>query len=248
MLRLMSYNIRFGGAGREKQIAAVIRQAEPDVVVLQEASRPDVVERLAELAYFPYRAIRNGQSNCLISRIPILHQEWLHTAQIQRSVLSVDLEGLRVYGVHLRATHSNYTERVRMREVHSLLDLAKGGGDGFHVLAGDFNTLAPGELLDMRKLPMRYRILAMALGGRVKYRALQLMLDGGYVDCYRSLHTDEGFTFPAWDPHVRIDYVFTPRHHASRVATCRVMSEITDPAKATDHLPLIAEVAIDRTA
>jgi len=46
-LRLMSYNIRFGGVGREERLAAVIRQADPDIVVLQEATRPDVVERHA---------------------------------------------------------------------------------------------------------------------------------------------------------------------------------------------------------
>jgi hypothetical protein len=32
------------------------------------------------------------------------------------------------------------------------------------VLVGDFNTLAPGELLDMQRLPWRYRVLAMVLG------------------------------------------------------------------------------------
>ena len=69
------------------------------------------------------------------------------------------------------------------------------------------------------------------------------MLDGGYVDCYRSLHSDPGFTFPAWDPHVRLDYVFAPQQHAARVTKCEVMTNIREPAKATDHLPLIAEIA-----
>ena len=50
-LRLVSYNIRFGGAEREKQLATVIKACEPDLVILQEAVRPDVVtdsHRLAE--------------------------------------------------------------------------------------------------------------------------------------------------------------------------------------------------------
>ena len=38
MLRLMSYNIRFGGVGREERIAEVIRHVDPDIVVLQEAT------------------------------------------------------------------------------------------------------------------------------------------------------------------------------------------------------------------
>ena len=44
-LRLLSYNIRHGGVGRVEAIAAVIRGCAPDVVVLQEATRPDVVGR-----------------------------------------------------------------------------------------------------------------------------------------------------------------------------------------------------------
>ena len=46
-LRLLSYNIRHGGVGRVEAIAAVIRGCAPDVVVLQEATRPDVVRALA---------------------------------------------------------------------------------------------------------------------------------------------------------------------------------------------------------
>jgi len=242
-LRLMSYNIRFGGVGREERLAAVIRQADPDIVVLQEATRPDVVERIANLAQLPHWASKSGHSVGFISHDAPSHYEWQYTAHIQRPVMAIDIDGLRIYGVHLTATHSNYTERGRMREVRSLLESVKGTDEQFHVLTGDFNTLAPGELLDLRKLPVRYRILAFMLGGRVNYRAIKIMLDKGYVDCYRSLHSDPGFTFPAWDPHVRLDYVFAPQQHASRITKCEVLSHIDEPAKATDHLPLMAEIA-----
>jgi exodeoxyribonuclease-3 len=244
----MSYNIRFGGAGREERLAAVVRRGEPQIVVLQEATRPDVVERLAGLLGFPHWAAKRGHSTAFISSVPVARYEWLYHPHIQRPVMSIDLDGLRIYDVHLRATHSNYTERGRMREVTVLLEMVHRGGSRLHLLAGDFNTLAPGESLDMRKLPVRYRLLALALGGRINYRALQMMLDGEYVDCYRALHDDAGYTFPAWDPHVRLDYVFAPRSYADRVTKCEVLTDIPEPAKATDHLPLIAEVAIDRTA
>ena len=61
---------------------------------------------------------------------------------------------------------------------------------GFHVLTGDFNTLAPGELLDFRKLPHRLRALVWLSGGRIRWRTIQLILDAGYVDAYRMLHAD----------------------------------------------------------
>jgi len=46
-LRLLSYNIRYGGSGREEALTAVIASAEPDLVILQEATKPGVVERVA---------------------------------------------------------------------------------------------------------------------------------------------------------------------------------------------------------
>jgi exodeoxyribonuclease-3 len=150
----MSYNIRFGGVGREERLAAVIRQADPDIVVLQEATRPDVVERIANLAQLPHWASKSGHSVGFISHDAPSHYEWQYTAHIQRPVMAIDIDGLRIYGVHLTATHSNYTERGRMREVRSLLESVKGTDEQFHVLTGDFNTLAPGELLDLRKLPV----------------------------------------------------------------------------------------------
>ena len=47
ILKLLSYNIRFGGRGREAQLAEVIRTISPDLVVFQEATDPLVIERIA---------------------------------------------------------------------------------------------------------------------------------------------------------------------------------------------------------
>ena len=49
---LVTYNIRRGGWGREEALASVIAASNADVVVLQEATSPDVVSRLATGAGF----------------------------------------------------------------------------------------------------------------------------------------------------------------------------------------------------
>jgi endonuclease/exonuclease/phosphatase family metal-dependent hydrolase len=243
MLRIMSYNIRFGGVGREERLAHIIRQSNVELVVLQEATDPKVVERLAALTEMHHWAAQPGHSVAFISRIAVRDHKWLYHQKIKRAVMQIDLDGLRVFGVHLRATHSNYTERGRMGEVRAMLECIAEHHDEFHVVMGDFNTLAPGELLNMQKLPTRYKVLAFLLGGRITFRAIQIVLDAGYTDCYRQLHSDPGFTFPAWDPHVRLDYVFAPQQFIDRIARCDVMSNIDEPAKATDHLPLILEIS-----
>ena len=73
------------------------------------------------------------------------------------------------------------------------------------------------------------------------------MLDAGYNDGFRTLHKDDrGYTFPTWDPHVRLDYVFVPRPFAERLISCDVIREPKEGIKAaSDHCPLLAQLMID---
>lgn len=242
--KVLTYNIRFGGRGREERIARVIKQAGPDLVVLQEATDTRVVQQLAELSGMPYSGAKRKHSVAFLSRLEVRDHRWHYHPRLERAVLEIELEGVRIFGAHLRATHGNLRERGRMREVRAIIDLVSPNKDEFHILTGDFNTLAPGELLNMEQLPTKYKVLAFLLGGKLNFRAIQRMVDAGYIDCYRRLHKDDGFTFPAWDPSVRLDYFFAPKQFADHIASCAVMTNIPDPAKATDHLPLMAELEI----
>jgi exodeoxyribonuclease-3 len=245
-MRLLSYNIRFGGVDREQQIASVIRECDPDLVILQEATRPNVVEAIANAAGMKHWGAKPGYSVAFLSRIEIKNYRWQELPNLRRPFLEIALadSDTMIFGVHLSAIHSNWTERRRTRELRTLLECIKDHRKGFHVLTGDFNTLAPGERLDMRRLPRRLRLLALILGGRVRYKTIQAMLDEGYIDSYRLLCTDDGFTFPTWDPHVRLDYVFVPADHLNRVASCEVMDDVPLVRDASDHFPLLSEIDI----
>jgi exodeoxyribonuclease-3 len=246
-LRLLSYNVRFGGEGREAALAAAVNSAEPDLVVLQEATRPRVVERLSEATGLKTWAARPGHSLAYLSRLPVARHEWHRPRGSKRHFVEIELEGagLRVYGVHLSAVHSFFTERRRMRELRSMLAWVETRDrEGFHVMAGDFNTLAPGETLEARRLPPRLRPLVWLSGGSVRYQTIQIMLAAGYSDGYRMLHPPEerGYTFPTWDPHVRLDFVFLSRGYESRLKDCRVLADAPAVKDASDHFPLYAEL------
>jgi len=244
-LRLLSYNVRFGGAGRESQLAAVIKDADPDLVVLQEATDTRVVERLSEETGLKTWAAHKGRSIAYLSRVPVKRHEWHRPRGSRRHFMEIELEGssLVVFGIHLSAVHSFWTERRRMRELRSLLAWVETRGAGVHVMVGDFNTLAPGELLDAQKLPPRLRALVWLSGGRVRYQTIQNLLAAGYTDAFRRLHPEDlGHTFPTWDPHVRLDFVFTPTRHELRVNDCRVLADNPKVKEASDHFPLLAEL------
>ena len=161
-----------------------------------------------------------GDSLAYLSRVDIAHHAWREVRLARRRYLEMVLPGTstRIFGVHLAAIHSNVTERRREHELKSLLANIAQHQHGFHVVTGDFNTLAPGEQLDMARLP------SALSRSRVDHRT-QDPMENNSIAPRRRLHrrlpalsqTDAGHTFPTWDPHVRLDYVFVPKEFADRL-------------------------------
>jgi exodeoxyribonuclease-3 len=245
-LKLLTYNIRFGGTGRVEALAAVVNGCAPDVVVLEEATRPDVVEKLAAATGMATWATLPGHSVGFMSRLEIASHRWHRTPPTRRRFLEIVPAGggVHIYGVHLTAVHSNWTERVRVRELTAVLSGIRREERGFHVVLGDFNTLAPGATLDLRRLPPRLRLVVWLTGRRIRWRTIQMMLDASYVDVYRSLHPEKpGFTFPTWGPNIRLDYVFAPQAWAAQLRSCEVVDG-PGAREASDHLPLMTELDV----
>ena len=152
-MRLLTYNIREGGVGRAEQIAEVIKAASPDVVALQEARDPAVVEQIAKLAGFKQWGSRVSHSTGFLSNIPVTAHAWRHPPRTRHALLEVALaDGYpRLFVVHLRAWFSKWSERSRTRELRGLMDGIKEQLEkehrafAFHLFAGDFNALAPDE-------------------------------------------------------------------------------------------------------
>jgi exodeoxyribonuclease-3 len=226
-------------------LAEVIRDVGPDLVVFQEAIDPDVISRLAVATDLPFWAARREHSIGYISRLEITHHEWHYPAGAKHSFLEIILAGSEapIFGLHLSSMFSKWGERRRVREIRALLKSIERHQHGFHVLVGDFNTLAVGEILDVRRMPAWIRGLVWLSGRDIQRETIQLMRDSGYVDGYRLLHPSEkGYSFPVWDPHLRLDYVFVPKGFANRLLHCEVIDKSDKARKASDHFPLFAHV------
>lgn len=250
-LRLLSYNIRYGGTGREAAIADTIRNARPDVVMLQEATDPGVVARVAAQCGMPHWGAERGHSTAYLSRVPVRSHQWLLARSARHPFLEVVLgddgagERCRLYGLHLTAWFSRWSENTRWREIRALLEGIREHQHGFHVIAGDFNALAPGERLEVARMPAWIRAMIWVSGNDIARRTIQAMLDDGYRDAYKELHpATEGYTFPTWDPHVRLDYVFVKDRDAVRVRRCEVLRDAARVAEASDHFPLLVELDV----
>jgi exodeoxyribonuclease III len=246
MFRLLTYNIMHGGRGRAEPLAAVINACAPDLVLLQEATDPRTIERIAAATGMAEWRAFARQSLGFLSRRPVAFFECIRPRISRHAFIDVVPAGeaVRVFGVHLSAVHAAWTERRRVMELRALLHGVARHQDGFHVLSGDFNTVAPGEHFDTRRLPLRLRPFVWATGGRIRWRTVQTVLDAGYRDAYRLKHpSDDGSTLPTSNPHLRLDYVFVPQQFSEKIAGCDVVR--TPPAViASDHFPVAAELDI----
>jgi exodeoxyribonuclease III len=243
-LRLLSYNIRYGGRGREADIAAVLTAAAPDVVIFQEATEPAAIERIARATGMAAWGARPGQSLGYASRVDPDHVSWHWPRSSRHAFLELLPAGthLRVFGVHLSAIHAAWTERRRVREVAALLDAIDEWRDWPHVLLGDFNTLPPGENLDIRRLPPRLRPFVWLSGGQIRWQVVSRMLESGYLDVAARCEDVPTPTFPTWGPHLRLDYAFVPRARAEALRGYRVITEPREVPEASDHLPIMVEI------
>lgn len=244
-LRILSYNIRFGGRGRVEEIAAVIRAAEPDIVVLQEATDRAITRQLAELTGLPSWDSRTKSSTGFLTRLEVVQHAWHQPRPARHAFLELQIAepAIRVFGLHLSAWFSKWSERRRAVEIHALLESIRAHQDGFHLIAGDFNALAPGEALRVERMPRWIQAMVWISGRDIARDTIQRMLDEKYIDVWRTLHPDEqGYTFPTWDPHVRFDYLFLPERYRSRITHCSVFAAAPTAKKASDHFPLIVDL------
>jgi endonuclease/exonuclease/phosphatase family metal-dependent hydrolase len=244
MMRLVSYNIQFGAMGRETAIADVLRAIEPDVVVLQEAVNTRVVDRVAEAVGFPHWYARRGYSLALMSRLPVSECNWVRPQRMRHMFLRAMIGDLPIFGVHLQPYFSRWSERQRVREVTSLLQLAEPYRERPHVLLGDFNAISPRDVVEMRRMPRWIRLLIRVGAGQIATRAIQTVLDNDYLDSYRTLYPDQpGPTLPSWSPYIRLDYAFLPTSFRECLAECVVITN-DGVGKASDHCPLLTVLNI----
>lgn len=242
-LTVVSFNIHHG-AGTDglvdlARIAQVVRVSGADVVGLQEVdrhfgARSDFVDQAAWLAralrmHVVYGAnldldpLAPGQQRrqygtAILSNHPILDWDNTYLPRFadheQRGLLRARIN-VRGVPVQVYNTHLQHNDAAeRLAQAQAITQLI-GTPDDSVVLLGDLNaTPAAPEI----------RTLVETL-----------------VDAWEAAGVGDGYTYPVEDPHSRIDYVMQ-----SDDVVVRTVAVVTTPlaASASDHLPVLAEVAL----
>lgn len=230
-LRVLSYNIRHGdGMDRHidlERVAKVIREANPDLVAVQEVDRgvkrSSGVDQPAELArltgmhaFFEKNIEFQGgdYGNAVLSRLPVEYHKNHPLPQSQpreqRGALEVRV---RVSGrpITFIATHLDYhpTDAERLASIAMFKGMVERCGKMPVIIAGDFNASPDSEVLK---------------------RAV-----GFLRDTFDPAGPDR-FTFPADAPHDRIDYILYTQYPTLKCVEYRIIPE----PLASDHRPILA--------
>jgi len=161
-----------------------------------------------------------------LSRLPVTRSENHRLPVLDKTLLEIEVGGLRLFATHLSAGRTKADEPHRIEETQAILGEIGAEAD---VLVGDFNAVGPGD--EIGAPPPEEQL------DHVSRRPIELILEAGYVDAYRALHDDAGWTYLTWHPWARLDHVFvSPRLAVER---CEV---VTDADGASDHFPAVADV------
>ncbi len=253
-LRVMTYNLFKGAQGREAGLLKIIRAVEPDILFLQEVAGEATIQCLAERLGFHYAVAhsRNGPKNlALLSRYPVIHNETHLAFPLFHAVLLTTIqlptgEQINLYGVHLGVLYDWWRSVElfailrRIRQFGTLHPSSSG------IIAGDFNAILPGDNVHLRagtRIHKMVLFFQFAFATRIAPRVLE---HARWVDSYRACHSrDNGFTFPASAPAVRLDRIYTTPAFAQRLARCDVITHPGETRTVSDHFPLIAEFEMD---
>jgi endonuclease/exonuclease/phosphatase family metal-dependent hydrolase len=261
ILNLNIWNYNEPWIERRARIVELIQETEPDVVALQEIRYHDRLSYRNHQAdqiltglsgyrcvwhpahYWPPGEGDNRGGTCweglaILSRYPIVDQAILHLSRdpsdsrdsFQRLVM-----GARVQTpggpFWLFNTHYPLSADARDRVVVETLDFVEQtAGELSFALSGDLNAVP-------EHLPIRFLSGQTEIGGR----------RSALLDVWTVCHPGEpGYTFPAWEPSRRIDYLFVAS--SIEVVDVSVVGSVPDRkmVSPSDHCGLLADLRFPR--
>ncbi|MBI2920551.1 MAG: endonuclease/exonuclease/phosphatase family protein [Planctomycetes bacterium] len=263
-VRVMTYNILEGARDRLDVVAAVVRDAGPDVLGVTEANGLDDAKRMTEVEEaFGMKGVLGRAAS------------GYHVAIFVKPPWQVESSGPEYYPFFHAAlwaklrfdqdrfftavvAHLNpFSPNLRLAEVRALCRHAVPGERA--VLMGDFNCMAPGDDVDPSVLELPRNILARFVkeaGDPIEFdrRELALAEWAGFVDVYRKTHPKKpGWTLmttrygAALRARMRIDYLLATPRVAQRAVSAEVI-ETNDSRRASDHYPLMAAFDFSTTS
>jgi exodeoxyribonuclease-3 len=262
-LTIASWNVN-SVKSRLHQLLPWLREAGPDMVLLQETKTVDHGFPAMEIEELGYHLALSGQKSyngvAILSKLPLedvtralpcLENIPDEEARYIEAVACGEGVALRVASVYVPNGQSTGSEkfpyklrfldrlRAHMRQRLELEEIM--------LLGGDFNVAAdPIDLYD-----------PVGLEGTICYhpeerKRFHSLLHLGLTDAFRALHPQEK-AFTWWDYRargfdaqkgLRIDYLLASPQAADRMTDCRILEKMRGGEKPSDHAPVLCTIEV----
>lgn len=237
-LRVMTYNIAAGANNFDVDLdktAEAILSIDPDIIALQEvdnkterSGRVDQIEYLAKKTGYNYvygKALDfdGGEYGIAIMskhEISLVDIQQLPSGDEEQRVAlytSVKVDGFKAPITYI-ATHLDWHSQpdTRKGQAYALLEKSIDMNYGLQILAGDFNSVPSSETI----------------------RIIKLHWNPAYGD-------DKTRTWPALNPRIRIDYIFTSNAQVWRSKSfVPVDNRSVQWSTVSDHLPVVTDLTL----
>jgi exodeoxyribonuclease III len=260
-MRVLTYNLLAGQDDdvlRLQEAALLLRAAQPDVLVLNEATLLGLDDgaRLRELEavlgmHGTLALARSGYHVALLVRdatattvesVESVAGPLSHVALVAK--LRFGSHELQVVGAHL----DPFSADRRLQEVEWVLKRIDPARP--RLLLGDLNAISPRDAATARPETWveRYRARHLDASGAIDVRALDALERSGLIDVHAALHRETVPTRPtarfarADRPSQRLDYIFASADLARTAIACAPF-EHAGAETASDHRPLYADLA-----
>ena len=256
MLKIATWNVNSIKA-RLEGVVAWLKSAAPDIVLLQELKCLEADFPRLELEALGYQSAAVGQKSyngvAVLSKQPIevvLRRLPGAEDDEQARYLEAETAGLRVASIYLPNGNPPDGEKYAyklawmarlQRHARELL-----AGEAAVVLGGDYNVIP--AALDCYDPAAWASDALYKLETRQRFRSL---VNQGWTEAFRALHPQvRSYSFwdyqgGAWqnDLGIRIDHLLLSPQAADRLEDCRIDREPRGKKKASDHTPVICELA-----
>ncbi len=232
-LRVLTYNVKWGARDAEA-VLANISDADPDVILMQDAAYSLDI-RLTALKKPRWNIVQLAQY-IILSRYPIsdARAQWLtksHRHEFLRCVLHVGARSVTLFDVHL-LTPRSALDSVKDNGAHGAGDVEE------NATSRELEALGLAETVRAVKGPL---VLTGDLNAPVQSRVCQVLFRSGLRDAHSEAGWGYGYTYgqstAVHSPFVRIDHILVSPQWTVR--NCR-----EGDARGSDHSPVVADLLL----
>ncbi len=256
-MKLISYNILYGGGDRLDLIIRTIKIENPDFLVINEANdfeknNNQKLNKFSEEIGLPnFKLALSGEHKYHTHTVVFSKHPFKEVKEIRPlrnagilAVIETKLGEICVVGAHL----SPYTEDSRLSEIDSILNQQKQYPN--RILMGDMNSLSAGDDYnkEMIKAFNDTQLEKFTTDGKFRFDVINKINSLGYTDAAVIFGKQKEYTVPtkinqdeAHLINMRVDYIFVSDFLKNKVKNYSVIKNALTE-KASDHYPVVIEL------